>query len=105
MNLSLSIVALAAFITPMLLARFKISFLPTSVAEIIIGVIIGKSCFDLVTPSSILSSMSTFGVLLLMFLSGMEIDFSLFQRNSQTLSPLEEKIKANQPKYSPVIVA
>lgn len=105
MNLSLSIVALAAFITPMILARFKISFLPTSVAEIIIGVIIGKSCFDLVTPSSILSSLSTFGVLLLMFLSGMEIDFSLFQRNSQTLSPLEEKIKANQPKYSPVIVA
>ena len=47
MSVSFLIVTLAAFITPMVLARFKVSFLPTSVAEIIIGIIIavnvGKS--------------------------------------------------------------
>ena len=48
MSVSFLIVTLAAFITPMVLARFKVSFLPTSVAEIIIGIIIGKSCFNLI---------------------------------------------------------
>ena len=38
MSVSFLIVTLAAFITPMVLARFKVSFLPTSVAEIIIGI-------------------------------------------------------------------
>ena len=41
MSVSFLIVTLAAFITPMVLARFKVSFLPTSVAEIIIGIIMG----------------------------------------------------------------
>lgn len=80
MSVSFLIVTLAAFITPMVLARFKVSFLPTSVAEIIIGIIIGKSCFNLIHADTLLSWCSTFGVILLMFLSGMEIDFSLFKK-------------------------
>lgn len=105
MSVSFLIVTLAAFITPMVLARFKVSFLPTSVAEIIIGIIIGKSCFNLIHADTLLSWCSTFGVILLMFLSGMEIDFSLFKKNSHTLSPLEAKMAANEPKTSPVRAA
>lgn len=79
MDISLMITVIAAFATPMILARFNIKLLPTSVAEIIVGIIIGKSCLNLVHIDSILTSMSTFGVILLLFLSGMEIDFSLFK--------------------------
>lgn len=75
MDISLMITVIAAFATPMILARFNIKLLPTSVAEIIVGIIIGKSCLNLVHIDSILTNMSTFGVILLLFLSGMEIDF------------------------------
>ena len=65
MDISLMITVIAAFATPMILARFNIKLLPTSVAEIIVGIIIGKSCLNLVHIDSILTSMSTFGVILL----------------------------------------
>ena len=91
MNISLMITVIAAFATPMILARFNIKLLPTSVAEIIVGIIIGKSCLNLVHIDSILTSMSTFGVILLLFLSGMEIDFSLFKKNNAPLTKLEQK--------------
>ena len=45
---SLVIVVVAAFLTPILVNRLKISFLPVVVAEIIMGIIIGDSLFGLV---------------------------------------------------------
>lgn len=45
---SLVIVVIAAFLTPILVNRLKISFLPVVVAEIIMGIIIGDSLFGLV---------------------------------------------------------
>ena len=106
MNLSLVIVALAAFATPMLLSRFKLSIIPTSVAEIIVGIILGQSCLNVIHINSLLSDLSTLGVILLLFLSGMEIDFSLFQRNREPRTPLEKKVARQQPKQlSPVLTA
>lgn len=105
MNISLMITVIAAFATPMILARFNIKLLPTSVAEIIVGIIIGKSCLNLVHIDSILTSMSTFGVILLLFLSGMEIDFSLFKKNNAPLTKLEQKQADDTPKITPVQVA
>ena len=99
------ITVIAAFATPMILARFNIKLLPTSVAEIIVGIIIGKSCLNLVHIDSILTSMSTFGVILLLFLSGMEIDFSLFKKNNAPLTKLEQKQADDTPKITPVQVA
>ena len=105
MDISLMITVIAAFATPMILARFNIKLLPTSVAEIIVGIIIGKSCLNLVHIDSILTSMSTFGVILLLFLSGMEIDFSLFKKNNAPLTKLEQKQADDTPKITPVQVA
>ena len=105
MDISLMITVIAAFATPMILARFNIKLLPTSVAEIIVGIIIGKSCLNLVHIDSILTSMSTFGVILLLFLSGMEIDFSLFKKNNVPLTKLEQKQADDTPKITPVQVA
>lgn len=75
---SLVIVILAAFITPILLHRFKLHFMPVVVAEIIIGLIIGKSGFNVVSQDMWLETLSMLGFIFLMFLSGLEIDFTAF---------------------------
>lgn len=67
MNFSLVIVTFAAFLTPMLLARFRISFIPTTVAEIFVGILLGKSGFNIVETNAVLSTISTLGVVLLLF--------------------------------------
>ena len=79
-QLSMFIVILAALVIPIVMARFKIGSVPTAVAEIITGIILGKSGFDIVTETSSLNLLSSLGVVLLMFLSGMEINFDLFKR-------------------------
>ncbi|WP_155287268.1 cation:proton antiporter family protein [Lacticaseibacillus zhaodongensis] len=77
---SLLIVLVAALVTPLVMARFKISFIPTAVAEIIVGVIIGTTGFNLVRTTPDLTFLSSLGVIILIFLSGMEIDFDLFSK-------------------------
>lgn len=76
--ISLLIVVMMAFITPILLHRFKLNYIPVVVAEIIMGLIIGKSGFDVVHEDIWLSTLSTLGFIFLMFLSGLEIDFKAF---------------------------
>ncbi|OCX49601.1 monovalent cation:proton antiporter family protein [Ligilactobacillus animalis] len=105
MSVSVLIVTLVAFVTPMVLQRFKISVLPTAVAEVLVGIVIGKSGFDLVQTECVLSFLSNYGVIFLLFLSGMEIDFSLFKKNNGPLTPLARKKAANAPSTSPVQVA
>lgn len=81
-RLSMFIVMLAALLIPILMARFKISGVPTAVAEIVMGILIGKSCFNIVQVTTDLNQLSSLGVIILMFLSGMEIDFDLFRPGS-----------------------
>ncbi|MGG3564078.1 monovalent cation:proton antiporter family protein [Neobacillus rhizosphaerae] len=76
--ISLLIVVTMAFITPIFLHRFKMNFIPVVVAEIIVGLIIGKSGFNVVHEDMWLSTLSTLGFIFLMFLSGLEIDFTAF---------------------------
>ena len=76
--ISLVIVILAAFLTPILLHRLKMNFMPVVVAEIIVGLVIGKSGFDIVSQDTWLETLSMLGFIFLMFLSGLEIDFSSF---------------------------
>lgn len=78
-RLSMFLVMLAALLIPILMARFKISGVPTAVAEIVMGILIGKSCFNIVQVTPDLTQLSSLGVIILMFLSGMEIDFDLFR--------------------------
>ncbi|MBB1099342.1 monovalent cation:proton antiporter family protein [Limosilactobacillus sp. WF-MT5-A] len=79
-QLSLLIVMLAALIIPIIMVRFKVSSVPTAVAEILTGIVIGKSFLNIVNPNPILNMMSSLGVIMLMFLSGMEINFDLFRK-------------------------
>ncbi|WP_034763485.1 monovalent cation:proton antiporter family protein [Rossellomorea vietnamensis] len=75
---SLVIVIMVAFLTPILLHRFKLNFIPVVIAEIIMGLVIGKSGFNLVHQDMWLETLSTLGFIFLMFLSGLEIDFTAF---------------------------
>lgn len=106
MTLSLVIVTFAIFATPMILSNYKISVIPTSVAEVIVGIILGKSFLNIVHMDNVLNYLSTLGVIFLMFLSGMEIDFSLFKKNSKSqMTPLEIKQESEKPKTSPLKTA
>ena len=42
-QLSLFLVVLLALVIPIFMARFKISTVPTAIAEIIVGIIVGSS--------------------------------------------------------------
>lgn len=80
---SLVIVIVAAFLTPIILHRFKLTMIPVVVAEIIIGLIIGNSGFNIVQPDDWLEILSTLGFIFLMFLSGLEIDFQAFSSSKK----------------------
>lgn len=78
--ISLMIVMAIAFLVPILLQRLKLKAIPVVVAEIIAGIIIGKSGFNLVDiDNAWLTLLSTLGLIYLMFLSGVEIDFKTFR--------------------------
>lgn len=102
-QLSLFLVVLLALVIPIFMARFQISNVPTAVAEIIVGIVMGSSGFSLITSMHDLTFLSNLGVILLMFLSGMEIDFDLLQRKNnpkgksqagKTVDPLKTAITA-----------
>lgn len=78
----LLIVLLLAFVVPILLSRLKRISLPIVVGEIIAGILVGQSGMGWVTPGEpVLTILSEFGFVFLMFLSGMEIDFDSLRRN------------------------
>lgn len=82
--LSLVIVVVAAFLTPIIVNRLNINFLPVVVAEILMGIVIGHSFLNIVERDSVLNILSTLGFIFLMFLSGLEIDFKAFKKDSRS---------------------
>ncbi|WNS76887.1 monovalent cation:proton antiporter family protein [Bacillus sp. DTU_2020_1000418_1_SI_GHA_SEK_038] len=102
---SLVIVIIIAFITPILLHRLKINFIPVVVAEILMGLVIGKSGFNLVQPDMWLETLSTLGFIFLMFLSGLEIDFTAFSGNKKREKLPSGKLEPNSFSASFIIFA
>ncbi|MFN2149244.1 MAG: monovalent cation:proton antiporter family protein [Anaerolineales bacterium] len=78
-----------ALVVPILATRVRRIALPIVVGEILAGVIIGRSGFNLIEPSPILDFLSEFGFAYLMFLSGLEVNFQLLIPDSprQALDP------------------
>jgi Kef-type K+ transport system membrane component KefB/Trk K+ transport system NAD-binding subunit len=75
--LPLLLVVLLAFVVPLGLSRLKRLSLPVVVGEILAGIVIGRSGFRLIQGQDpALELLAEFGFVFLMFLSGMEIDFS-----------------------------
>jgi Kef-type K+ transport system membrane component KefB/Trk K+ transport system NAD-binding subunit len=73
--LPLLLVLLLAFLVPPLLSRVR--WLPGIVGEILAGLVIGRSGLNLVSPDVTLDFLAEVGLAFLMFLAGLEIDFSL----------------------------
>src|SRR5690606_26526890 len=103
--LSLVIVLLVAFFTPLLLHRFRLSFIPVVVAEIIMGLIIGKSGFNVIQHDMWLDTLSTLGFIFLMFLSGVEIDFSAFSSKQKKSALPNGKLEPNRLAVSTFVFA
>lgn len=84
-----------AFIIPIILHKFKLRVIPVVVAEIIAGIIVGKSGLNIVETDMWLETLSLLGFIFLMFLSGLEIDFSV----------LNNKKKEKKETYNPFKVS
>lgn len=95
---SLMVVVAIAFLVPILLHKLKLQTLPVVVAEIIAGLIIGRSGFNLIKEDPILELLSLLGFIYLMFLSGVEIDFSFFSAGGS-------KKRGKKKFFNPFIVA
>lgn len=80
--LPLLIVIGLAFSVPLTLSRFKKLGIPIVVGEIIGGIIVGKSGLNLIEEGFVLRILSDLGFAYLMFLSGLEIDFSAILNNA-----------------------
>jgi Kef-type K+ transport system membrane component KefB/Trk K+ transport system NAD-binding subunit len=78
--LPLLLVLLLAFVVPLLLSRLR--WMPLVVGEIVVGIFIGPSALNLIGPDLTLEFLAEIGLALLMFLSGLEIDFSLLTQSS-----------------------
>jgi len=74
---SIIVVALAAFILPLIAGRLR---LPAVVLEILFGIAVGPSLLGLIHESEVMAYLAELGFLLLMFLSGFEIDFGKLER-------------------------
>ncbi|MBO8164402.1 MAG: monovalent cation:proton antiporter family protein [Brevibacillus sp.] len=77
--LSLTIVVTLSFLIPIVLHRLRWRFLPVVVVEIAAGLLLGKSGLGLIHDDQWLSLLSSLGLIYLMFLSGLEIDFESFR--------------------------
>lgn len=91
---ALLIVLFAALATPLITAKFHLTRMPTAISEIIMGIIIGKTGLNIVHMGTSVQYIANLGVIMLIFLGGMEIDFSLFnpQKDPTVYSPLKPSI-------------
>lgn len=77
--LSLLLITFLAALVPMVSLRLKRLHIPVVVGEIVVGIIIGKSGFNIIEPNIILDFLAWFGFIFLMFISGLELDFDLLR--------------------------
>lgn len=92
---SLILVVTISFLVPILLYQLRLRVVPVVVAEILAGIIIGKSGFNLVGNDPWVELLSLLGFIYLMFLSGVEIDFTSFAKQG----------KSTKRQYQPLTVA
>jgi Kef-type K+ transport system membrane component KefB/Trk K+ transport system NAD-binding subunit len=76
-------VILLAFLVPLLLSRIRRVQIPVVVGEILAGIVVGQSGVGLVEETAGLRLLSELGFAFLMFLSGLELDFSSVLRGGE----------------------
>ena len=76
--LQLTIVLIASLISTLVSRRLKI---PAVVGQMLVGILIAPSVLGLVHSGHVLEVMSEIGVILLMFLAGIESDLTVLKKN------------------------
>ena len=103
--LPLLLVVLLAMFVPLLLARLR--RIPVVVGEILAGIIIGPSVLGLVSGHEpTLDVLGEIGFAFLMFLSGLEIDFSILYTNAKqgvAHKELHDNSKSLKPLFDTII--
>lgn len=93
---SLMLVLLASFLVPIIISRFKRIDMPIVVGEIIAGMILGPSLLGIIDgQGEILLFFRKFGLGYLMFIAGMEIDFTMIRKISKSAGQAKEKMRAH----------
>ena len=77
---SIIVIALAAFLLPFIADHFRV---PAIVLEIVFGIIVGPSLLGLIHSTEVFAFLAELGFLLLMFLSGFEIDLHQMERQGK----------------------
>ncbi len=78
LTLVLVIILLAVTVTPILSKRVR---LPVIIIEIITGIILGKSGFNIIPAHMLIDFFSVFGLIYIMFLAGVEINFEEIRKH------------------------
>ncbi|MGL4760895.1 MAG: cation:proton antiporter [Sarcina sp.] len=89
---SLLVISIIAFITPFLVTKLKRLKIPFQVGEIIIGIIVGKTCLNLVHQDVSILFLSNLGLAYLMFLIGLEVNFDDLKPSNGGLSIIKMPI-------------
>jgi Kef-type K+ transport system membrane component KefB len=84
---NLLIVMAVAFAAPLLLGLFPRVLLPSVVLEIVAGIVVGPSVLGWVEVDGTIAVMATLGLAFLLFLGGLEVDFSQPARSSRSAIP------------------
>ncbi len=79
--LSLLLITLLAALVPVVLSHLHVVRLPLVVGEILAGIFIGQSGFNLVHQTPTIDFLAEFGFTFLMFLSGLEVSFGMLQHS------------------------
>ena len=88
---SLMIVVTISFLVPIMINRLRWTFVPVVVAEIVAGIVVGKTGLNLVADDATLQLLSTLGLIYLLFLSGLEVDFGMLtsKQRQGNVNPLK----------------
>lgn len=81
-SITLLVISIGAFLVPLISGRIGI---PAAVGEIAFGILVGPYVIGVVTETAFFTFLAEFGFAFLMFLAGLELDFTSLERRGSRL--------------------
>ena len=80
--ITLLVISIGAFVVPLLSGRLGV---PAAVGEIVFGMLVGPYLLGIVSETEFFGFIAEFGFAFLMFLAGLELDFTSLERRGKHL--------------------